>query len=273
MGWQGWSFLVAAVALVQPWVIALWRRYFRRGDVRVYETRFGNIEVGYTANGATLSLLFTARAVHREQFVRDISVTVIKERDKSHHRFEWRFFRPLTISPYPPYPEAMELPASFLLSPGQPRTLRIVFGDIDVEPEMRLISERVMALWEEHRPMIEAGELDEEGRPYLGLVPPGDPSFPREAARSFDGMSKTPAYREILTALDRRCYWEPGRYNMTVTVTTTESATTHATTFGFTLTERDSRSLRSNGDTIVRALLGLPLLGPYSMAFPPYESN
>ncbi len=156
MGWQGWSLVVAIVALVQPWVIALWRRFFRRGDVRVYETRFGNIEVGYTANGVTLGLLFTARAIHREQFIRDISVTVIKERDKSHHHFEWRFFRALTLSPYQPYQETMELPASFLLSPAQPRTLRILFGDVDLEPEMRAIAERVRVLWEEYRPGIEA---------------------------------------------------------------------------------------------------------------------
>ncbi|MDP9470949.1 MAG: hypothetical protein M3Q71_09835 [Chloroflexota bacterium] len=273
MGWQGWSLLVAIVALVQPWVLALWRRFFRRGDVRVYETRFGNIEVGYTANGATLGLLFTARAVHREQFIRDISVTVIKERDKSHHHFEWRFFRALTLSLYQPYQETMELPASFLLSPAQPRTLRIVFGDVDLEPEIRVIAERVRALWEEYRPSIEADELDEQGRPFLVPLPPDDSAFLARATASLEQMTKTASYREVLMELDRRCYWEPGRYTMMVKVATTEPKTTHTTSFGFTLTERDSQNLRSNGGMIVRYMVGLPLPGPYLLAFPPYKSD
>src|SRR5438552_10322360 len=89
---KGWgSLIVAVVALIQPWVIALWRRFFRPGTIDIHET--GTIEVGYSGFGPTIGLRGTLRAVHRDQFVRDIQVAIAKVKDGSKHSFEWVVFR------------------------------------------------------------------------------------------------------------------------------------------------------------------------------------
>ena len=81
---KGWgSLIVAAVALVQPWVIGLWKKFFRPGTIDIHET--GTIEVGYSGFGPTIGLRGTLRAVHRDQFVRDIQLAVAKLKDDSKH--------------------------------------------------------------------------------------------------------------------------------------------------------------------------------------------
>ena len=48
------------LALAQVWLIAIWRKAFRNGTLVVYET--ASIEVGFSAFGATVTLLGTLRA-------------------------------------------------------------------------------------------------------------------------------------------------------------------------------------------------------------------
>src|ERR1700682_1369881 len=89
---KGWgSLIVATVALIQPWIIALWRKAFRPGSIDIHET--GTIEIGYSSFGPTVGLRGTLRAVHHDQFVRIIDLTVIKEKDAARHFFPWVVFR------------------------------------------------------------------------------------------------------------------------------------------------------------------------------------
>src|SRR5687767_14744653 len=88
---KGWgSLVIATAALVQPWLLALWRR--RSGTIDVYETG-GAVEVGYSGFGPTVGLRGTLRAAHRDQFIRDIRVTIVKKRDGSTHVFDWLVFK------------------------------------------------------------------------------------------------------------------------------------------------------------------------------------
>ena len=84
------TLIIATYAVVQVWIIALWRRQ-RRGRLSIFRT--GRLEVGYSNFGPTLAVFGTLRAQGKPVFVREIIVKLVKERDGSVHEFEWLFFR------------------------------------------------------------------------------------------------------------------------------------------------------------------------------------
>src|SRR2546422_9962313 len=70
---KGWgALIIGSVALVRPWVVWLWDKFFRPGSVDVYES--GPIDVSYGPWGPCLGLRGTLRAVHRDQFIRNIQL-------------------------------------------------------------------------------------------------------------------------------------------------------------------------------------------------------
>lgn len=64
------ALIVAFVALAQPWIITLWRHYFRRGQIDIYET--GQIELGYAEFGPTIGLQLLEDAGVSENLAADI---------------------------------------------------------------------------------------------------------------------------------------------------------------------------------------------------------
>ena len=52
--------IIGFVALIQVWLIALYKQFVSRGKLTVYET--ASIEIGFSAFGPTVTLLGTLRA-------------------------------------------------------------------------------------------------------------------------------------------------------------------------------------------------------------------
>src|SRR5207253_5016876 len=94
--WSRWiQPLIAVLALIQPWIIWLYRKYGRGGDIDVHHT--GNVEVGFSALGATVGLQGTLRAADRDFFVSSMTLEVLREADGSRHTLEWGAFRPPAV--------------------------------------------------------------------------------------------------------------------------------------------------------------------------------
>lgn len=90
------SLIVAVVALAQPWAFAFYRRFFRPGQVDIYET--GNIEIGFSGFGPTIGLYGTLRALNRESFARSIDLRLVRLKDRAEHRFSWALLRSEKLS-------------------------------------------------------------------------------------------------------------------------------------------------------------------------------
>ena len=84
--------LVAFVALIQPYLFWLYKKYWKPGSVDAYSA--GHVEVGYSNFGATLGLQGALRAIDRDLFVSDISLTLTRISDSSAHTLVWTAFRP-----------------------------------------------------------------------------------------------------------------------------------------------------------------------------------
>src|SRR5690349_6655447 len=109
-----WTLGISVIALMQPWLIGVWKKYVRRGRMRVYKTGF--IEVGYGQFGPTIALRGTLRAADRDLFVTNISLIVTKIRDNSIHEFEWLSFRLSRAMLGQPQPTDIEFPSSFIVT-------------------------------------------------------------------------------------------------------------------------------------------------------------
>src|SRR3989339_1799575 len=83
-----WS---AVVALIISYIIMIYRSYFIKPKIEIYETGF--IQVGYSQFGPTIGLLGTIRALHKDCFIPAIRLRVNKNKDSSIHDFVWFVFR------------------------------------------------------------------------------------------------------------------------------------------------------------------------------------
>ncbi len=217
-----WEGAVATIALLQPWGVGLWRRFFRAPAVDLHET--GVVEVGYSTYGPTLGLHGTLRARHADVFVRAMRLEVVRERDQARHFFEWVAFRSHRIFVGKATETMVELPAGFMLLTSQPFRYNVLFADAEVR-------ERVNA------------ELRTLGQAWYEAVLEG---------RDYDAFRTETSHGDAFTKVDRECYWERGGYILRATVETTRPDQRHESVWRFELTEEDAESLRTNVVPILR---------------------
>jgi hypothetical protein len=126
----------AGIAIVQPWAIALWKRYIRKGTVTPYVTGF--LEIGFSEFGPTLAIDGTLRAHHKDVFIKSIQVVVTKHKDNSQHTFDWLVFRPYRTSIGSQSESAfLEAASGFMVSPDSPKRVCIVFSDPTTREEIQ----------------------------------------------------------------------------------------------------------------------------------------
>jgi hypothetical protein len=234
------SFIVAAVALLQYWIIAAWRRYFRPGTLDIHET--GPIEIGYSRYGPTIGLYGTLRSVHRDIFVRDALLVVRRLRDQSQHRFDWAWARSGT---------ATELPAGFLVPESQAQRYNLIFADVDTREDIG----RTLA------------PVSEDWVQEIVANPPQD-----DAARYalYGGFSNTQVHVNAHAELTRLSYWDDGDYELLLEIHTTRPDKTFTKSWRFSLTQNDESLLRLNAIPVLRQTVGFDDV-PLNFAFPLYQ--
>jgi hypothetical protein len=239
-----WSaHIIAFVALIQPWIIGIWKYFFRQGHIDIYET--GAIEIGYSMFGATIGLHGTLRAVHRDKFVRRITLTVIKHKDKSEHNFEWGVFRK---GPYflDLRRAIFELPSGFMLLTSQPYRYDILFQDMALQQEIRPHLEKVSQAW------------------ILAQL----------TSTTYDQFSKGTVHVNAYTALDRLIYWDAGSYTLKMSVWTTRPEQDFSKEWSYELTEKDVKSIRLNVVRMLRDTCLPPrIMIPYNFANVEYKPS
>jgi hypothetical protein len=143
---SSWTQIIATIALLQPWILALFKRCFRRGKIEIYKGS-RRVEIGYNTLGPTIWLNGTLRCMHRDFFIHNIELKLSKLKDSSTHRFGWGVFRTKKLT-YSGEPQStLELPFGFVLSPLSPRHFNIMFQDMQLQYEMRQILMKLYQEW------------------------------------------------------------------------------------------------------------------------------
>lgn len=238
----------AWIALVQPWCLVVWKRFFRSGQIDIYPT--GTIEIGYSSFGPTVALVGTLKASHRDFFVPRIRLTLVKEKDHSQHDFEWCVFRSHKMSVGKELEIALELPYSFMVMQSQPHRYNILFYDQVRLEEIRPIFTSFREAWYQHR---------------------GHPSHISEDDRTaYASFNTVQAHVSAYTALDRLFYWEPGAYRLCMMVET-ENGKVFVKHWSFMLSPEEEKNLRYNPLILEQEICDQKDI-KYTFAYPRYQT-
>ncbi len=248
------SLIIATVALIQPWALALWKGAFRRGVIDIHET--GKIEIGFGPLGPTIGLQGTLRAIHQDQFVRSAEITLIRKKDNSSHSLPWGLFRSGSLFVGREQQTSLELPSGFMVTTLQPHRYNIQFYDIGVQGEMQPYLVRVKQAWLEV-----ARTTPTNPAPILGDL---------SEARYTEFM-KSNIWVDAFLAIDRQCHWESGKYLLTLSVNTARPNRSYRRHWTFELSDDDARQLRLNALTSFRESCGRP--SQYFFAYPDYRQT
>jgi hypothetical protein len=247
------SLIVAVIALVQVWVIALWRRFFRRGSLDIHET--GLIEVGFSQFGPTIALLGTLRAINHDQFVRRMRLVITRRRDGARHSFDWESFRGGASSGQ----IGFETPASFLVSTAEPQRFNVFFSDTETREEVGTWLQRTSLAWQAK--LLEDSEQHAED-------PEDDEARLRALYEEFQGEE---AHVDTYTELTRITYWNAGQYGLVLQVETSRPERRYERRWEFTLTDEDAESLRLNAISTLRVTCGFAEGARFNFAYARYE--
>lgn len=259
------TLILATIALIQPWVWSLWKRYFREGKIEIYET--GNLEIGYSAFGPTIGMNGTLRCINRDLFVQTIELELVKQKDSSKHVFGWGVFRSEKLTISGERQATFELPYGFMLSTSSPQRFNIQFHDMQVQSEMRQVINKVSEEWARV-----ATERRKDISDFLSQKAHPLPSeFQDPFLALYEDFAKSDIHVQSYTTLDRMCYWEVGKYTVKIIVRTSKPDRVFEKNWDFTLTEQEVRLIRLNVIKLLQDVCGRPSYGPYFFAYPKYE--
>lgn len=256
--WGG--LIVAGVALIQPWAIATWSRFLRRGNIHIFQT--GTLEIGFSQLGPTIGVNGTLKAEHRDLFVEKVDVEIIRQKDSSRHRFEWSLLRGHQVTIAQPQNVTVEIASGFMLRPAQPHRYSILFTDLAAQEEINSLLYPVAHAWQQSRNRAMA----QGSQPSPG---------PAEAAalsvqQAYDEFARTSEFNDAWSKIGRVCYWEPGRYSIVVTVYTFKPDRQFQRKWSFELTPEESEMLRRNVLSILGFGCGFQDW-TWNFAFPKYQ--
>jgi len=255
------TLILATYGIIQVWLIAIWKHFIWSSRLSIFKT--GRIEVSYSNFGPTLALNGTLRAERKTVFVREITVTLTKQRDGSVHRFEWTAFRSTQLRIAASDPITLELPAGFNVSFDHPYRYHIFFSDRQTRTELEAPLLKLQEAW--RRYLI--SKRDEIAK---GLNTPGQTQetftaylYDSEFARN------SSEHHEAWDVLTRRNYWDGGSYRLRFVAQTSAPERDFAAEWSFSLTEQDFEALRLNAVSTLREIC----LGQvqYFFALPDYE--
>ncbi len=254
--------VIALVALVQPWLLWLWLKFFRRGNIEIFET--GTVEVGSSNYGPTIGLQGTLHGREREMFVRVISLEVIREADNAQHHFEWVAFRSFRIVSTRPTEVAFQLPAGFLLLPSQPFRYNLFFSATAFQQQhVQPVIDVLYAAW------YVAVQQSFGGAALSNIPDVAQAQVQAAAQAAYPGFVGHMAHVNAFAQLNQQFYWNPGWYRLSMRIETTSPERTVTKRWRFQLTQAQSNSLRGNGLKVVQEVCS-QYIGQYYFANAPY---
>jgi hypothetical protein len=260
--WAEWaSFIIAVVALLQVWAIALWKRY-RPGQLAIYES--GNIELGFSVFGPTISLRGSLRALHREVFVTSAKLRVVRLKDKAESNFSWRFFRPFSVDVSGKEDSTVDPVAGFALTPATSFKYHIFFASDAFVAEFQPSADKVRDEW----PTFFSADLATHSPGKTGAqLPTGSVEFEASLGRYLNTAKPTALWAE----LNHSFFWQSGDYLLELKVSGEKLPKPATKLWRFAIAQTDSDSMRLNAIGILRALSGSS--ASYNFAYPEYISG
>ena len=236
--------ILSIYGIVQYWIITAWIKLVHKGVVKIYEA--GTIEIGYARNyGAIIGLNGTLRTLNKDIFVNEIYLRIIRLKDKAEHNFQWYAFRSPEINTVGTTPQAMELPAGFLISTKIPQRFNILFYDTKLAEEIKPLLTKHLSEWFKYVNKI--NNIKSSFPPNIN----NQEIIQIQQNNIIEEFKKCPVYIDTYKELDRKCYWEAGKYELEISVSTSKPDKVFTEKYEFEITEEDAKNLKLNVITIL----------------------
>lgn len=230
--------VIAVIALVQPWIVFLWKKYFRPGTVEFFET--AKIEIGFSNFASTIGINGTLRSINKDLYISKISLELIKEKDQSKHYFNWVLFRDTKLNLSGNKDVEVELPYGILLSTQSPQRINIQFHDTNQQDELRDQNDLLVNSWnnyqEKHFPFNTRTNTQEDNL---------------KLAQLYNEFLKTKTQTDSYTKFNQEFYWEKSRYELKMKIETSRPNKIFENKFNFKLEEEECKRLRYNILTLI----------------------
>ncbi len=246
--------IVAILAFVQPWLIILWKKFFKRGHMEIYQT--GQLEVSYSTFGATLGVLGTLRAFNVDMFIKNISIELVKLKNSSKSKFEWGIFRDQKYKLSGEHDTTLDLPSAFMVAKSLPKNFNIQFHNKEVQAEINRILKELQDKW-----------FDKLKENKLFSTSLEDPTAKVKMSALYNSFKKEPIHTDSYTQLDRLFDWEAGDYSLEIRVETSKPDKEFTKRLKFKLAEGDFKSLRLNTIKMLNDTCEQSAYGDYSFVF------
>lgn len=233
---QNWIAIVATLGLIQPWLIGLWKKFFRKGMLMLYPS--GSIEVGFSEFGPTIGLQGTIKADSKDVFVTYIDLKITKMKNDEKHNFVWAAFRSPRINLGSPTETDFEVPSSFIIKVEQPHRFVITFSDVSTQSGILPYIENCRRV------------LNEIQNEYITELLAEQIETPEEIQKDIsEKYRKHPTVTEAFSELSRKVYWDEGRYKLDIAINTDKK--TFRFTYHFDITKEDYERLKLNALTML----------------------
>ena len=231
------AILIALIALIQPWIIYLWRRFLMTPKLDFYET--GKIEIGFSSFGSTVGFNGTIRVKNRETFISKINLVVKKLKDSSVHEFEWAVFRDTKFNIGNTEKINFELPYGILLKKDNPQRINIQFHDLKQQGELRETYDILTKSWYDY--------LDKE---YPYETRKNDSDSANQTIQVFEKFSKQPEFIKAYEKFKSEFYWEKSKYELKINFHSDDMSKNHSVDYEFELSEEECTRIKWNTLTL-----------------------
>ncbi|MDX9852178.1 MAG: hypothetical protein RBS81_00125 [Tenuifilaceae bacterium] len=227
------ALIIAVIALIQPWLIALWKKYCRPGRIDFFKT--GKLEIGFNGFASTIGINGTLKGTNKDLYISNIHLNLSKKKDSSQHRFEWSIFRDTKLKLSGNKEMEVELPYGIMLSTNSPQRINIQFHDLNQQEIISVPYDELSSHWskflEKHFPINERTNSQEDNARIFSI---------------YQDFSKTKEQTGAYARFNRELYWEESDYELEMVIETSNPIKEFKSHFKFHLTEADCENLRLN---------------------------
>ena len=213
---------IAILALLQPWIIKLWDRFFKKIHVNFIPT--AKIKLYYNRSGAYVYLGGVIESKNKAAIVKDIAVKVIRKKDKAELPLDWSSFvvpvfqsvggNPVTTS---------EIARPFKVESGSLYPVFVEFASTNTQENSRL-AEIYSEIAAEIRNIMQSNFTIEEAKNTLA------------------GSNN---YRNLRDELLQNFYWRADEYVIVLTITYNDTKTKQYR-FKFNIDANEAATFKEN---------------------------
>lgn len=187
--------LIAILALLQPWIIKLWDRFFRKICLNFIPS--AKIKLYYNRSGAYIYLGGVIESKNKAVVVKDIIVKVIRKKDKAELALDWSSFMiPVFQSIGGNAVSSSEIARPFKVEAGGLYPVFIEFGSTNTQ-EIDRLSEIYSTMAMESQQLLQKGIAPDQAKKIL---------------------SESENYRKFKDELLENFYWKTGDYEIVLSI-------------------------------------------------------